>query len=642
MNIRPARWALTPELTFVPQDVRGLRAGVSEPTVCGDANSIETQMMKPTPFALAPIALALAYSAHANDKPSSLDEVVITANRVAENASDVNASTTIITREDIETRQFVSLAQLLSLTGGIDVAANGGPGSTASVFMRGTNSNHVLVLIDGVRANTANDGRFDFSLLRPEDIERIEIVRGARSAQYGSDAIGGVIQIFTRKASRHFIAVKAGSFNTQEIQAGVTHQKNRDYASLTASFADLDGFSAKNKKAFGFNADRDGQHSKSAQINLGKQLSDKSTVQLSAIHQDRQVEFDQGITDEKLSNGRIAFSHATSADWQQTVELGYNRVERDTSLDARRLQGSWVNQLNAGNVGTVVAGVDYQQEDVDTGSFGYDKTIQSHGGFVTIDSAIKKLGINASGRRDEHERFGGNTTGSLTLSYPLATSLRAYGTIASAFKAPTAEQLFSQGFTGFCGGPGACFIGNPNLQPEKSKQRELGIRWQVTPNHTLASNLYHNEIRGLITNGSSHPNPYININRATIKGVELTAQGKQGLLTYQVNANSLKAKDDNGDDLLRRPRGALNGLFMLEPNSRWSIGTEIVARSHAKDFGDERIPGYTLINLLGQWKATPSLTLGARLDNVTDKQYAQVIGFNTADRSGYLTARYTF
>jgi vitamin B12 transporter len=606
--------------------------------------------MKFLPFALAPVALAISVSAHATDTTSALNEVVVTASRAAENTSEISASTAVITREDIEARQSVSLAQLLSLAGGIDVASNGAPGASTSVFMRGTNSNHVLVLIDGVRANTANDGRFDFSLLRPEDIERIEIVRGARSAQYGSDAIGGVIQIFTRKTSRNFVAIRAGSFKTQELQAGVGIIKDLDHLSLTASYADLDGFSARKAPS---NQDRDGQHSKSAQINAGKQLGEKSMLQFNAIYQDRQVEFDQGLSDEQLSNARVAFSHATTANWQQTLELGYNRVERDNTLDASRLQGSWVNQVNLGKAGNLIAGIDYQQEEINTGDFGYDKTIQSHGGFVTIESTLQKLGINASARRDEHERFGGHNTGSLTLTYPVATSLRAYGTVASAFKAPTAEQLFSLGFNGFCEEDGdfdfddfgPCFVGNPALQPEKSKQRELGLRWQVAQQHTLTTNVYDNEIRGLITNDFAFPNNYINLNRARIKGVELTAQGKHGIFNYQINANSLKAKDDNGDDLLRRPRGGLNGLFMLQPSSRWSVGTEVIARSHAKDFGNagiERVPGYTLVNLLGQWKATPQLTLGLRADNVTDKQYAQVIGFNTADRSGYVTARYSF
>lgn len=606
--------------------------------------------MKFLPFALAPLALAISVSAQATDTTSPLNEVLVTASRVAEITSEISASTTIITREDIEARQSVSLAQLLSLAGGIDVASNGAPGSITSVFMRGTNSNHVLVLIDGVRANTANDGRFEFSLLRPEDIERIEIVRGARSAQYGSDAIGGVIQIFTRKASRNFVAVKAGSFRTQELQAGVGLSKDRDYLSLTASYADLDGFSARKAPS---NQDRDGQHSKSAQINAGKQFGDKSMLQFNAIYQDRQVEFDQGITDEQLSNARVAFSHATMTNWQQTLELGYNRVERVAALDASRLQGSWVNQVNLGKAGNLIAGVDYQQEEVNTGAFGYDKTIQSHGGFVTVESTLQKLSINGSARRDEHERFGGHNTGSLTLTYPLADSLRAYGTVASAYKAPTAEQLFSLGFTGFCEDDGdfdfddfgPCFVGNPALQPEKSKQREIGLRWQIAQNHTITTNFYDNEIRDLITNDFAFPNNYINLNRARIKGFELTAQGKHGIFNYQINANSLKAKDDNGDDLLRRPRGGLNALLILQPSSRWSVGTEVVARSHAKDFGNlgaERVPGYTLVNLLGQWKVTPQLTLGLRADNLTDKQYAQVIGFNTADRSGYVTARFAF
>ncbi len=606
--------------------------------------------MKYLPFALAPLTLAMSFAAQAADDTKPLTEIVITANRAAESLSTTSASTTVITRQDIESRQSASLAQLLSLAGGIDVASNGAPGSSTSVFMRGTNSNHVLVLIDGVRANTANDGRFDFSLLRPEDIERIEIVRGARSAQYGSDAIGGVIQIFTRKAERSFIALKAGSFHTQEMQVGVRSRQDRDYVSLTASYADQDGFSARNRPS---NPDRDGQHSKSTQISAGKQISEKSMLQFNGLYQDRQVEFDQGVSDEQLSNGRVSFNHATTDNWQQTIELGYNRVVRSTSLEASRLQGSWVNQINVGQASQVVAGVDYQQEAVDTGAFGYDKTIQSHGGFVTLETVLAKLGISLSGRRDEHERFGHHNTGSFTLSYPLLTNLRVYGTVASAFKAPTAEQLYSLGFTGFCESDGdfdfndfgPCYIGNPSLQPEKSRQREVGVRWQVAPNHVVTANIYDNQIRGLITNDFAFPNNYANIDRARIKGAELTVSGKHGIFNYQINANRLKAQDDNGADLLRRPRAGLNALLMLQPTQRWSVGTEVISRSHAKDFGNvgiERTAGYTIANLLTNWQITPKLTLGLRVDNATNKQYVQANGYNTADRSGYVTARYTF
>lgn len=616
----------------------------------GMQTALRQRHMKYLPFTLAPLALSLSIATQAATEGSSLHEVVITANRIAEPVANVDASVTIITREDIEARQYVSLAQLLTQVGSIDVASNGAPGSITSAFVRGTNSNHALVLIDGMRANTANDGRFEFSLVRPEDIERIEIVRGARSAQYGSDAIGGVIQIFTRKANQHFISLKAGSFQTQEAQVGLGFRKHNDHLSLTASFADLDGFSARKPPS---NQDKDGQHSKSAQLSAGKQISEKSTLQLKGLFQDRQVEFDQGVSDEQLSNGRVSFGHATTANWQQTLELGINRVTRDNALDAQRVQGSWVNQIRVDNRTRAIAGVDYQKEAIDTGPLGYDKTIQSHGGFVSLETDLKKLGISLSGRRDEHERFGGNNTGSLTLNYPIRDNVRVYGTAASAFKAPTAEQLFSLGFNGFCESDGdfdfddfgPCFIGNPNLQPEKSKQRELGVNWQITTNHKITANAYRNEIRGLITNDFAFPNSYINLNRATITGVEVTASGKHKQLTYQVNTNSLKAKDDQGDDLLRRPRGGLNGLIMFQASPKFSVGSEVIARSHAKDFGPlgiDRVPGYTLVNLLANWQATPKLSAGIRADNITDKAYVQVIGFNTAGRSGYLTLRYNF
>jgi len=603
-------------------------------------------MKKLLPFALAPMSLVVAGMALADDD-KSLPETVVTASRVEQPAAAVPASTTVITRKEIEARQSTSLAQLLSLAGGIDVAANGGPASSTSVFMRGTNSNHVLVLIDGVRANSANDGRFDFSLLRPADIERIEIVRGARSAQYGSDAIGGVIQIFTRKTARNFVALKAGSFHTQEAQVGVGAEKNGDHVSLTASYADQDGFSATRAG----NPDRDGQHDKSAQISAGKRLGEQTSLEFSALRQDRRVEFDQGVTDEQLSNGRIALHHDTTVNWKQTVEVGYNQVERDTNaLRASRLLGSWVNQISLGDHGSVIAGIDYQQESIDTGSLGYDKTVQSHGGFITLDTAVQQLGISISGRHDDHERFGGHDTGSLTLSHPLTDSIHVYGTVASAFKAPTADQLYSPGDASWCwpappGNTTPCYAGNPNLQPERSRQRELGLRWQVAPDHQITANLYDNKISNLIASDFTFPNPYVNINRARIKGLEVTASGQEGIFSYQLNAGSLKAKDDTGADLLRRPRGSLNGLLMLQPAASWSVGTEVVARSHAKDFGAtgiERVPGYTVVNLLANWQVTPKLTLGVRADNVTDKQYVQAIGYNTADRSGYVTARYTF
>ncbi|HEX2237619.1 MAG TPA: TonB-dependent receptor plug domain-containing protein, partial [Gammaproteobacteria bacterium] len=220
----------------------------------------------------------------------------VTASRGAETTGETLASVTVITRKDIERQQPQTMLDLLRKQAGVDIATNGGLGTVSSVFLRGAESDQVLVLIDGVGAASSTSGTFAFQQLNPAQIERIEIVRGPRSNLYGSDAIGGVIQIFTRKLNGPNAVVEAGSYDTYRAQAGYG-RGNRVHYSINGAYVYSDSFSATNPTSPFFNRDDDGYKEVSVTANLNAQLTKRASFALRGWRSDGEVEFDQGAID---------------------------------------------------------------------------------------------------------------------------------------------------------------------------------------------------------------------------------------------------------------------------------------------------------------------------------------------------------
>jgi vitamin B12 transporter len=281
-------------------------------------------------------------------------DLVVTPSRMVESLSESLAAVSLITREDIELSVAEDLYELLRLQPGVDIVRSGGPGSQTSVFLRGSNSNHVLVLIDGVRVSSANTGAYVWEQLPLNQVERIEIVRGPRGSLYGSDSIGGVIHVFTRSSPEPYARISAGSYGTGEFEGGLGYAGENTRISVNAGYRDVDGFSAQNPNGFSYHPDDDGFRN----VNLGVKGStqaDYGKWQYSLLALDSESEFDQGVSDTEQFIASAGFHGSFSQDWDYQLLGGYISDDLDTDFEyfstvfkSKRYEFSWQNQLHTG------------------------------------------------------------------------------------------------------------------------------------------------------------------------------------------------------------------------------------------------------------------------------------------------------
>lgn len=599
-----------------------------------------------TPLSLVVTATLLsgtALPAAAQEHNVEEEPIVVTATRVAQTVDESLASVTVITREDLERNQSRDLLDVLRLQAGVDISRTGGPGADTSVFLRGTNSNHVLVLVDGVRASSTTTGAFAWHYLPPSQIERIEIVRGPRAALYGSDAIGGVIQIFTRRAAGPTMRAEAGSFGTKALQAGWGGgEKTRFY--VNADVRDIEGFSATNEKiAFGFDPDKDGFEQQSLTAGLSTALSDRVKLDLQAWHGDSETEFDQGVSDAVNQTLSARLAVEMSERWTQTFSLGNARDDIETEGDfpseilTRRTTVDWQHDISLAPDSLLTAGLSYVQEtgeskDLAADASVFDESLHNAAAFAILQQRIGDNDWQFSARRDEHSEFGGHTTGQIAWGRDLGKPWRLTASYGTAFRAPNFNELFHPGFGGF-------FAGNPELDPERSRTAEIGLRYRASASTQYRVNAFDTQVKDLIE--YTGPNlQAVNVGEATMRGVEFeygTVRGPwQGLL----NVTLQRARnEDTGEELLRRPEQKLS-LNLGRKAGTGRVGTELFLSSERIDFGDARLGGYGLVNLYAGYPVAKHLTLEGRIENLLDKEYELAHGYNTPDRSAYIAVRY--
>jgi vitamin B12 transporter len=577
---------------------------------------------------------------------TDLPPVVVTATRSPDIAGTL-PNVTVITRADIDSRQPSSLPELLQQEAGITMPASGGSFTTSGIFLRGAAGKQVLVLVDGVRVNDANQGGFDFSLLSPDDIDHIEIVRGPYSAQYGSDAIGGVVQIFTRHSEKADISVRAGSFGTQEYSAGARLGDALDGVSARVGYLDSKGFNATTPDNYSWDPDRDGGLATTAQLSGQAQFGDTVTARFHSNWKESRSEFDIGVNNQRLGTASAEVQQRVTADWTQRLQLGwlYDNLDTDGRSDpyayfsrffTQRDSASWLHEVQWLPGWRTLAGIDFSDEkaqsaDLLAGSMLFDKQLQNTGVFLTQYGAAGILSGSASLRSDRHDSFGTHGSGSVTLAAQVLPSTRLYAAYGSAFRAPSANDLYYPGFFG-------SYAGNPDLRPETSREGEFGAEYRNGAQH-LRISVWRNRVRDLIAADGNAPFNLVNVNRARLQGVELDAGGKVQRLDYRFNIGSQSLEDGDHNDLPRRPQGTFNAVLGYAPADTLHAGMELRARSSSKDAGQE-LGGYTLVNVFASWQASPSLDFGMRLENAGDKRYQDIVGYATARRSGYLTARY--
>jgi vitamin B12 transporter len=588
----------------------------------------------------AAFALAAVLSASLHAQPVELAPIVITATRTESRADEVLSDVTVITREDIEKGTGRTVAELLARVAGVQMSSNGGLGKSSSIFIRGTESRHVLLLVDGVRVGSATTGTPNFDNIPLESIERIEVLKGPASALYGSDAIGGVIQVFTRQGREGFFpyaSATVGSAGRREVSTGLSGGGKAVSYSLGVQTLREKGFSSTNSVASSHNADRDGfsQDSVNAAADWRFAPSWKLDTRLFYAdgvnnydsgsgsydtHADVQAQsYGMGLEGRLLSNWKSRLAYGGSDD-KSTNYTGSTPSRFDTHQD----QWSWLNEIGT-PLGLVLAGLERVEQHV-SGTTAY--TVNQR----ATDSVFAGLNGDAAGhswqlnvRRDDNSQFGDATTGFAGYGYRLARDLRAHVSYGTSFKAPTFNNLYFP------------ISGNATTQPEEGRNREAGLAY--TPGTQAYQAVYFdNRIKGFITTQPA----VANIPRVRIQGWTLSYNGQFDALDLRATLDLLDARNEVTGKKLRRRADEQLTLGADHRAGAWKYGATVLAASerYDNDANTVELPGYATLDLHVDYTLTPDWSVQARLNNLGDKEYQTADGYNQQGRAGYLTLRW--
>jgi vitamin B12 transporter len=581
----------------------------------------------------------------------TISQIDITASRMAETSSASLADVSVISRYEIEQSGAPDLIDLLRLQAGVDIARTGGAGEQTSVFLRGTNSNHVLVLIDGVRVASSNTGSFAFENLPLDAVERIEIVRGPRASYWGSDAIGGVIQIFTRRLNGPRIAASYGSYRDADGSAGFGMHSDAGGFSVQVGARHVGGFSATNPGICNgpndpyciFNPDDNGfqNHNIVAQgdVRVGTQ-----TLSASGLRSVGTQSFDNGATDGishtlDQSIGANLAGPITDT-WTHRLSVATSREDIDTpafsdGYRSTREQVSWINDVTIASGQHVIAGFDYVHEhgiSIDTSGFGapYDVTRDNAGAFGGWRVQDGAFDSELSGRYDHYDGFGSALSGSGAVGWKFADNLRLSASYGTAFRAPNLNELFSPGY-------GGLFAGNADLDPERSRTAEVALDWHADDANRFQARGFSTRIHDLIDFSGGTTFQAINVEHAAIDGVELMHTWSANDWTIDSNATWQDPRNEDSDaQLLRRPKQKFDTLLDRAFGDRLHAGVEFFASGKRDDVGSITLPGYALVNLRASFALAATWSVSLRLENLFDRDYELAHGYNTPGRAGYV------
>lgn len=608
----------------------------------------------------------LASPSFAADGPltdaTELDEVIVTASRTVQSRDAALAAVSVITREDIELRAPASLPELLRGVPGLTLAANGGPGKAASVFLRGTDSDHVVVLVDGVRIGSTTTGGAAFQDIPVEQIERVEIVRGPYSSLYGADAIGGVIQIFTRRPHDSFdpiFNIGAGSYDTQRAGVGISGRGdasdgNGGWYSLHAAHESTDGIDSTRDNPdsvfddAGLDPDRDGYRNQSLSLATGYRFNQAWDVEARALRAEGTNENDSSYSNQsdvvqQVVGGYVRY--APSEKVALTLDLGRNDdLSNDFYLgqfvgnfDSHRTSGSLQGDFGVG-AGLLTFGYDWRHDEVDSNT-PYDRTSRiDRGLFGQWLQDFGTQSLQLSLRRDDDSQFGGHTTGSALWGWDFAGSLRLTASYGSAYKAPTFNELYYP------------FFGNPDLRPETSRSLELGLRgkhgwggWSLNAFDTRIDDLIGFDPTPTATHPYGQPN---NIDRAHIQGVEATLDATLAGWILRGSATWLDPRNDGdgfdrGNLLPRRSRTSAR-VDLDRSFGAVSVGASVDgAGGRYDDPGNlYRLDGHATTDLRLGYSFASSWTLQLNANNVFDRNYETVMFYPQLGRNWFLSLRY--
>ncbi|MDX4589450.1 TonB-dependent vitamin B12 receptor BtuB [Klebsiella pneumoniae] len=598
-----------------------------------------------------------AFSGWAQD--SNSDTLVVTANRFQQPVNTVLAPTDIVTRDDIDRWQSKDLNDVMRRLPGVDIARNGGMGQSASLYVRGTEARHVLVLIDGVpMARPGISNGVDISQIPISLVQRVEYIRGPRSAVYGSGAIGGVVNIITMTdAERSQINAGAGTNGYQSYDGAFNKRFGDTLVTAAGAYQTTKGFNVQPNSSYSGDSDRDGYRNKMLWGGVQHQFDDNFSGFFRGYGYSANADYDQGNwgyaggNDEDQSYTQSwdtglhyhsgIYSSQLIANYQHIKDYNYSsdagRYAAGTTLDdmeQRYIQ--WGNNVVVGH-GAVSGGVDWKQEKLkSSGTTSTDVNKRDTTGlYLTGQQQIDSVTLEASGREDHDEQFGWHGTWQTAAGWEFIDGYRTTLSYGTGFLAPSLGQQYGAERFGIAS--------NPNLKPEESKQWEAGLEGLTGPVDWRLS-AYRYEIQNLIDYDN---NAYYNVKSATIKGLEWTGNITTGPVEHHLTLQYVDPRDDETNKILYRRakqqvKYELNGQVY---DLGWDVTYHYIGKRYDYDYDNSRtvnMGGLSLWDVGLSYPVTSHLTVRGKIANLFDKDYETVYGYQSAGREYTLSGSYTF
>ncbi|ORJ50356.1 TonB-dependent vitamin B12 receptor [Kluyvera intermedia] len=602
-----------------------------------------------------------AFSGWAQD--GSPDTLVVTANRFQQPVNTVLAPTDVVTREDIQRWQSKDLNDVMRRLPGVDIAQYGGIGQSSSLFVRGTEARHVLVLIDGVPMARAGIGNaIDIGQIPVSLVQRIEYIRGPRSAVYGSGAIGGVVNIITMSDDeRAQINAGMGSNSYQNYDGAINQRFGDTMVTAAGAYQTTKGFNVQPDSTYADDSDRDGYRNKLFWGGVQHKFNDSVSGFFRGYGYSSNTDYDQGSGgyagggdesqnytqswDTGLNYHTGIYSSQLIANYQHLKNYNYNaqdgRYAASASLDnmeQRYIQ--WGNNVEVGH-GSVSGGVDWKQEKLQSSGTSSTDIYKrdTTGLYLTGQQQIDKVTLEASGREDHDEQFGWHGTWQTAAGWEFVDDYRVTLSYGTGFLAPSLGQQFGAERFGIAS--------NPNLKPEESKQWEAGLEGLTGPVDWRLST-YRYEINNLIDYDN---NAYYNVKSATIKGLEWTGNVTTGPVDHHLTLQYIDPRDDETNKVLAR-RAKQQVKYELTGqiyDLGWNVAYQYMGQRYDNAYDATtytshtvKLGGVSVWDIGLSYPMTSHLTVRGKIANLFDKDYETAYGYQTAGREYTLSGSYTF
>ena len=608
-------------------------------------------MYKSSLFLVYVSLLSLSIPAKAEQSVEELSPITVTATRTSQETK--LASTTLITRQDIERLQVNSIEDALRGIAGINIANNGGLGKSTSIFLRGTESDHILVLIDGVRVGSATTGTAAFQHIPISQIESIEVVRGAKSGLYGSEALGGIIHIRTRDGADNtfqpILSASIGSYDRYRYSGNIAGQIENSWYNFSLSREQSHGFNACSFDATTFGCftdepDADGYHNNSGSLRLGHNFDNRVLIEAYGLYAAGDTEFDGNRQNEatfiqQMVGGQVKV-RATNF-WDFIFKAGESRDRSKNKFngqffsyfDTNRFSLTAQNDFQIAENHLFTLGYDYLVDEVESSTKYGESERYNHAFFAQYQGKFYGQQLVLGFREDYNQQFGKHDTWNAAWGYTFDNNITISASYATAYKAPTFNELYFPNF------------GNADLNPERSHNYEIGIsgehnwgRWSVAHYHTYISDLI------AFDNSIFAPN---NISNARIRGVDAIISTQ--LFGFDIQANLTFLNPENRDYGVNSgkllPRRAEQS-FRLDIDKRiddLSFGASFIAEGRRfDDLSNSRsLSGFTTLDLRAEYTLFDQITAQAKINNILDKQYQTAAGYNSDDLNLFFTLTYS-